>query len=146
MNPVPYGQLSVSDLLALCVWRESSDQYPLARAGVCWTIRNRVEHPTWWGHSYQTVILKPFQFSSFNASDINNTRWPKDDDESWPQVLETCAGVMSGAIPDPTQGATLYFSPPLTQPPHAWGQVDILVKLDELTFCKPKVVALGVKT
>jgi N-acetylmuramoyl-L-alanine amidase len=120
MNPQSYNDLTDAELYALCVWRESSNQQPLAQTGVAWTIRNRVEHPGWWGDSYRTVILKPWQFSSFNVSDPNNTRWPEDGDESWPQVQAICTGVLDGTIPDPTNGATSYYDNSISFP-KAWG-------------------------
>jgi N-acetylmuramoyl-L-alanine amidase len=120
MNPAPYDELPPEQLFPLCVWRESSNQSALAQIGVAWAIRNRVDHPGWWGNSYETVILKPWQFSSFNLGDPNNTRWPEDADSSWPQVQSICSGVMSGEIPDPTDGATNYYSNDISFP-KGWG-------------------------
>jgi cell wall hydrolase len=98
-------------LLALCVWREARGEPLEAKTGVAWTVKNRAANPSWWGGpSYSSVILRAFQFSSFNHNDANATKWPVETDTSWMASLEVAALVFSGNSSDPTGGATHYYS------------------------------------
>lgn len=134
MNPAPYEQLSDLDLCALCIWREARGEGVLGKRGVAHVIKNRAKEG--FGYSIPHVILKPYQFSSFNASDLNSTKWPADDDHSWLDCQQTAQEVLEGQDFDITDGATFYFSPPLAVPPKAWGNVQITLKVGNLTFCK----------
>lgn len=51
-------------LLALITWREARSEPFEAKFQVAWTVRNRVEHPKWWGKTFSEVILKRAQYSS----------------------------------------------------------------------------------
>ena len=81
-------------------------------------------------------ILRPWQFSSFNRGDPNSTKYP--DTES--QVWKDCVRAVESQEPDPTGGATWYFSLPLKEPPKAWGAVEVSAVIDGLTFCRIAVV------
>lgn len=120
MNPQPYTELSDLTLLELCVWREARGEGFEGKRGVAWTIRNRVTHPKWWGHDWHSVILKPWQFSSFNLQDPNNTRWPADDDPSFADCCAAAVPVYNIGDTDPTDGATHYYDTSIDFP-KAWG-------------------------
>jgi N-acetylmuramoyl-L-alanine amidase len=119
MNAQPYAQLSDLDLLSLCVWREARGEGDLGKRGVAWVVRNRVMHPCWWGSSYQTVILKPFQFSSFNPGDPNEAKWPYEADPVWQDCQGVGRAVYDGADTDPTNGAVNYYD--ISIPAPAWA-------------------------
>jgi N-acetylmuramoyl-L-alanine amidase len=108
-------------LLALVVWREARGEIEAAKVGVAWTIRNRVMKPGWWGTSWISVILKPFQFSSFNHSDPNATKMPDEDDHSWDDSLNAAYSVYTLGVNDPTGGATHYFDKSLDSNPPSWA-------------------------
>jgi len=82
---------------------------------VCWAVRNRVVKPgnTWWGDDWEEVILKRWQFTSFEKSDPNVSKLPGDPskDPSWQQALEAAYDVYRGVGDDITQGATHYYNP-----------------------------------
>jgi spore germination cell wall hydrolase CwlJ-like protein len=118
MNPVPYDQLPEMDLLKLCCWREARGEDRVGQLGVIYVILNRVKEPMWWGNSVRTVILKPFQFSSFNPDDPNQDKWPADDDPSYPQINNLVLGVAGGQLLDPTGGAQWYHDTSI--PPPKW--------------------------
>jgi len=132
--PKPYSELSDLDLCALCIWREARGEGVLGKRGVGHVIKNRSLQG--FGYTIPHVILKPYQFSSFNANDPNSEKWPADTDHSWLDCQQTAQEVLEGNDFDITDGATFYFSPPLTEPPHAWGPVDVVLKVGNLTFCK----------
>lgn len=120
MNPVPYDELNDAKLLALCCWREARGESLDAKIAQCWSVRNRVDHPSWWGIDWQSVILKPWQYSSFNVTDPNSEKWPADDDPSWAQCQEAAETVMLGSMSDPTNGSTHYYDTSIKFP-KAWG-------------------------
>lgn len=108
-------------LLALCIWREARGEPLDAKQAVAWAIRNRVTNPSWWGNSWQSVILKPWQFSSFNAGDPNAVKWPQETDSSWQASLGFANDVWHGTGVDPTGGATHYFDNSLDNHPPGWA-------------------------
>jgi len=120
MQPVPYDELSDLVLLELCVWREAQNQPEEGMHAVACSIRNRVLHPSWWGHDWKSVILKPWQYSSFNKNDPNEKKWPEDDDVAFPKVTMACIPVFLNHDMDSTGGATHYYDTSIDFP-KAWG-------------------------
>lgn len=110
-------------LLALCVWREARGESLGTKQAVAWSIRNRTTRPTWWGHSFETCILKPYQYSSFNHNDPNASKFPTSDDESWQDSLTVAKQVYPEPqlITDPTNGADSYFDISLDNNPPPWS-------------------------
>ena len=128
-------------LLALCIWREAQGESTETRTGVAWTIRNRVNSPGWWGHSWVGVILMPYQFSSFNSKDPNATKLPGATDPAFPDCLDIATKVwpQTPLLPDPTNGATSYFDKSLDADPPKWatdGSNTKTVDLGALHFYK----------
>ena|SRR5438034_2255785 len=136
-----YDELSDEVLCALCVYREARGEGELGKRGVAHVILNRMKANKFFGHDVRSVILKPYQFSSFNASDPNVDVWPhKENDAAWTECVDTAGKVLLGQDPDLTNGALYYFSPPLTEPPHAWGPVELTLETGNLKFYKPVLV------
>lgn len=107
-------------LLALCVWREARGEIVAAKYAVAFSIRNRVLHPSWWGDSWESVILKPFQYSSFNAKDPNAVKFPVPADTSWQASVAAALAAFNSTCPDPTEGSTHYFDRSLDASPPEW--------------------------
>lgn len=84
-------------LLALAVWREARGESSLGKLAVAWTIRNRVHDPRW-PATYRDVILQAKQFSSFNATDPNATKFPVDD-AAWTACVSAADDAMAGVGP-----------------------------------------------
>lgn len=129
-------------LLALCTWREASNQSHEAKIGVAWTIRNRVDHPSWYGKDYYSVITKPVQFTSMvpppNLKDPNLTRYPSPDDPSWAECLIIAFDVIVSNVKDPTGGATFYFDKSMDGNPPSWSKVyHKTADIDSVHFFKP---------
>jgi N-acetylmuramoyl-L-alanine amidase len=117
-----YDNLSDTELLALCIWRESRGETYEAKFAVGCSIRNRVNDPSWWNDhqsSYRLTILKPWQYSSFNAGDPNSTKFPLASDKSYQDSLEAAQAVLAG-VSDNTGGATCYFDRSLDSNPPKW--------------------------
>lgn len=137
MNPSEYSDLTDLQLMSLCIWREARGEGSMGKRGVAHVICNRVAARSFFGHNIHSVILKPWAFSSFNLNDPNADKWPSDQDPSWLDSQTVAQQVLTTADPDLTAGALYYFSPPLTQAPHAWGAVGVTLAVGNLTFCKP---------
>jgi N-acetylmuramoyl-L-alanine amidase len=110
-------------LLSLCIWREARGEIVDTKRAVAWSIRNRVLHPSWWGTDWISVILKPKQYSSFNAGDPNSVKFPQSNDSSWVASLNAAMEAYSGASgTDPSRGATHYFDKSLDDNPPFWAK------------------------
>jgi N-acetylmuramoyl-L-alanine amidase len=110
-------------LLALCVWREARGEPTAGKQAVACSIRNRVQHPSWWGHSWASVILKDRQYSSFNRGDPNATKWPDvEHDTAWAACLDIASAVYTGVMDDNSGGADSYYD--ISIPAPAWATDD----------------------
>lgn len=136
MNSQAYSELSDFDLLTLVIWREARGEGMLGKRGVAHVVDNRASAPCWWGHDIPSVILHPYQFSSFNPSDPNADKWPDEDEPSLADCQEAARGILQRTDPDLTSGATYYWSPPLVSPPKQWGSVVETLHTGNLHFCK----------
>src|ERR1700756_421568 len=103
-----YYDYNDEDLMALCVWREARGEGMLGRRGVAHVIKNRSLSPCWWGKDIRSVILKPRQFSSFNDSDPNSTKFPTQDERDWVEIKAIVQGVRNGSDYDITNFSTFY--------------------------------------
>lgn len=141
MTITPNAPYDKSPLLpVLMVWREARGCPIPAKLGVVWTLRNRNAMAPAQGFkpTMDEEILRHSQFSSFNADDPNSTKYPDSlDDPIW----QDCQLAVDSDAPDPTGGAVFYFSKPITEPPAAWGDVDVSAVIGGLTFCRIKQAA-----
>ena len=139
MEAQPYDQMSDLSLMALCCYREARGEPADGKRGVCHVIQNRVNKPGWWGRDIRSVILKPYQFSSFNTDDPNTNIWPMDNNPAWTQCLSAASAILVGQDPDLTQGALYYHDSSITFP-KAWGPEVGYVKIltvGKLFFYRP---------
>lgn len=114
---------TLPELLALCIWREARGEDQTTRLGVGCSIRNRVLRPSWWGSDYASVILKPWQYSSFNSNDPNCKKYPRPQDATEWQAWQECLRVAQQVIDecdDCTHGADSYFDQSLDNNPPIW--------------------------
>ena len=128
-------------IVALCNWREARNQSLAAKVAQVWTIKNRVQKPSWWGKDYVSVVTKPEQFSSFNPGDPNSVKWPFPGDPAWADCWTVASTVMQDAIPDPTFGATHYFDKSIFSRPPKWavdGSMEMTAEIDAFKFWKLK--------
>ena len=133
-------------LMALCVWREARGQSMEAKRCVSWVIRNRADQPGWWGGpSIASVVLKPWQFSSFNQHDPNSSKLPLPADPSWVASLIAAQEGFTKSAKDPTLGATHYYDrsldPDQNKPDHqpVWavdGSYSLLADVGDFHFYK----------
>lgn len=118
---------------ALCVWRESRGEPYIAKVGVWWVIKNRAAAIHIGEDDMVAVVTKPWQFSSFNASDPNVTKFPRELDTAW---LD-CLTIVEGTDADVTGGATNYHSLPDGVPWPNWADPSKLtVTIGKFKFYK----------
>lgn len=126
-------------LLMLCIWREARGESMDAKHAVGWVIRNRAMRPgkQWYGNSYAECILKPYQFSSFNANDPNAVKFPLPDDPSYAPCLLAAKHVYDGTLADNTGGSDYYFDDSMAANPPKWAAtLTPTVKIGRLNFFK----------
>lgn len=112
------------DVLARTIYGEARGESLQGQVEVAWCIRNRVEQPCWWGDSYETVCLKPWQFSAWNANDPNRVRLERLTYDNTPaqRALFVALGVTLGDLPSRLDGRpTHYYAPGVIGKP-AWAR------------------------
>lgn len=101
-------------LEALCLFREARGVSMAAKAAVLAVIRNRAsDSANRWPKTTADVVTQPKQFSSFNASDPNVTKWPTPRiPVEWSAWQDCMTVVETPLTADPTDGANHYHSLP----------------------------------
>jgi len=139
MEATDYAEMSDLSLMALAAYREARGESFDGKRGVCHVIQNRANKPGWWGRDIKSVILKPYQFSSFLDSDPNSIIWPMDTNPAWIQCLSAASAVVVGDDPDLTDGALYYHDSSITFP-KSWGPESNYIKtlvVGRLSFYRP---------
>ena len=106
---------------ALCLWREARGCTREEKVAVLWVILNRVKdtahfplhnrkRPIPEGYRLASIVLDPWQFSSFNSNDPNAVKMPVPGDAEWEDFSECCEVLDSPGVFDPTAGAQYYHS------------------------------------
>jgi len=141
-RPVPglgIEQQPADVLLTMLAYGEARNQSGKGLLAVVWVALNRaygpaatipeavVENPT----RLSGVILKPLQFSCFNATDPNRGRLLeayRNDPHAWARCWGVVELALSGLTADPTRGATHYYTtdkPSWAEVwPPKWGQLE----------------------
>ncbi|MBO8126227.1 MAG: cell wall hydrolase [Firmicutes bacterium] len=93
-----------------------------------WVIRNRVKANSWFGDSYEEVVTKPYQFSSWLESDPNYRAIMNPKGDAW----EVCKGIAQAIVHakeehNPIPGVYHYYDKSLDEVPPSWARsADIL--------------------
>jgi spore germination cell wall hydrolase CwlJ-like protein len=104
-------------LLAIDVWREARNQPRAAKAGVAYSVMNRVSKPGWWGNSISAVVGKKWQYSSMTAPrDPNLIQWPQRGDVSWVECMDVVDCVLAKTEPNVVDGADSYYDNSIPAP------------------------------
>lgn len=124
-------------LIALAIWRESRGASLDAMKAVAFSIRNRVQHPSWWGKDWHTVITAHEQYSCFNSTDPQVTKFPVPTDPQWQEAVTIAKLVYNdnnaqSSIPDPTDGCTHYYDKTLDANPPAWAKSTEMVHVCDI--------------
>lgn len=100
-------------ILQCCIWGEARGESLDGKVAVGNVVKNRVEHPGWWGDDWHSVCLKRWQFSCFNPNDPNfpkmlegvKARWS---DPLWREIWWIAKGIIGKKWQDNTNGANHY--------------------------------------
>lgn len=100
------------DVCTRTVWGEARGEPVEGQVAVSWVIRNRAEHPAWWGKTPAEVCLHKWQFSCWNTTGDQSQSCRlealKPDDSAYERIGLVVKSVFIGLYPDPTNGATHY--------------------------------------
>lgn len=110
---------SAVDILTKTLWAEARGEGHEGMVAVGWVIRNRAAQPGWWGKCIESVCLKPYQFSCWNADDPNAAylRGSKVIPAREYALAHAAAVEALEGNTDPTLGATHYYSTSMRKPP-----------------------------
>ncbi len=126
-------------LEALCLWREARGQSAACQAAILAVIRNRAADPhNRWPKTSAGVVTQPWQFSSFNASDPNVTKWPTPHNALEWSIWQQCCNIAETPLTaDPTSGATNYESLPDGMAKPGWAdEAKLTLTLGPFRFYK----------
>jgi spore germination cell wall hydrolase CwlJ-like protein len=113
-------------ILALCIYRESAGEPDEGKLAVGCTVRNRVQHPKWWGNDYYSVITARWQYSSITApGDPTLIKYPKWVDPTFQKCITVARLVIDGTAEHPFPGADSYYSDVIAAP--KWATMDKFV-------------------
>lgn len=135
-------KLSGSALLTITMWLEADNQGVEGMVAVGHVIRNRVLKPGWWGNTWRSVILHPWQFSCFNEGNekrVNQAMdlWEKRHEQKNPQFKAArylSCGIIDGHLPDNTKGANHYYKLFSPFPSWAKGEIPLTLIKDHIFF------------
>lgn len=133
-------------LASLCIWREARNlytNYPSALSGVWWVINNRLNDTKHrWPRTISGIILQPFQFSSFNANNVEANKFPTQPNpdlaasSDWSAFLHCMLVVSEPLGQDITKGANMYESEPPDKRP-SWAIPELLtITIGSIRFYK----------
>lgn len=121
--------LDAKTIVALTIWGEARGEPAEGILGVAWVIKNRQDHPRWWGADWKSVCLKPWQFSCWNLDDPNRAEMltTAEQSQSYPSCLAVANEVMGAEPPaDPTGGADSYFAVSIPTP--VWAEASAFTR------------------
>lgn len=110
------------DLLARLIYGEARGEGAMGKLAVACVAMNRAAKPGWWGRTLKEVILKPYQFSCFNAEYRDILIAPTG--AIWDVCRSVASGVISGITVDPTNGATHFYADTIAAPSWAASMVE----------------------
>jgi N-acetylmuramoyl-L-alanine amidase len=109
MTALKYTAIDL-DIATRTLFGECRGEPDEGRVAVMWVIRNRAEHPGWWGKSVAGVCLAKSQFSCWNMNDPNREKLKAVPayDPVYTALQSVVERVLNGEVPDPTGGASHY--------------------------------------
>lgn len=124
--------------LAKTIWGEARGEGLQGMQAVANVVMNRVNAASWYGASIKDVVLKPYQFSCWNANDPNRAKIDRlsIEDLAASGALNVARQVISGKLKDITGGATNYHA---TSVNPAWAaKMTKTVQIGNHVFYKEK--------
>jgi N-acetylmuramoyl-L-alanine amidase len=100
------------DILARTIWGEARGEGATGMHAVANVITNRVNNPKWWGNSFRSVCLYPYQFSCWNKNDPNRAKIlaVTNYDVNYFDAVNIATAAINGNLSDITNGALNYYA------------------------------------
>ena len=110
--------LGDDQLLGRCVYGEARGEGHRGMAAVASVVMNRFhDHTKRYGGTLKSVILKPWQFSCFNANDPNLDKLADGlSGPKWREALTIARLAIDGLLIDETEGSNLYHAADIRPP------------------------------
>ncbi len=107
-----------ADLIARTIFGEAGGEGRRGMELVAAVILNRLSAQAWYGSTISEVILKPYQFTLWNAGNIAglNAAAVNDNDPTFQTALAIARQAVNGQLQERAQGATHYFNPAAANP------------------------------
>lgn len=99
-----------TDYMARTIYGEARGEGGQGMQAVANVIMNRVKRGGWYGASIKDVVLKPYQFSCWNATDVNRQKILNATAAQLASARSIAEKVINGTLPDITGGATHYHA------------------------------------
>lgn len=100
--------------LARTIYGEARGESQNGQIAVANVVMNRVKKGGWYGASVKDVVLKPYQFSCWNANDPNRSIILAATPAQLAGQLAIAKRAIAGNLPDITNGATNYHAKSVT--------------------------------
>lgn len=114
-------------LLARVLYGEARGQSRGFKRDVAHSVLNRSGRRKWWGHTLREVILKPWQYSCFNADDPNRTALLAPHGQAWNDCVEIAQEALLHPDADTSNGATHYYTTSISEPSWAEGRAPVKI-------------------
>jgi len=138
-----FESLSDVELLTLVLYGEARGEPAIGKLAVSHVILNRAAAPCWWGKTVKEVILKPKQFSCFNANDPNRLCLEHQVNSGYydPACLAVAQLALAGKTIDPvTGGGATHYCTVDCRP--AWeAEMEFLARINRHRFFRAKSTA-----
>lgn len=117
------------DYLLATLWGECRGEPFIGQVAVACVIRNRVDDSRW-PNTYEGVVTQPKQFSCWDGGNV-----PGMGGDSMGVLSFIAHGVISGVIPDITDGANHYINAYARPPEPSWAR-----KLEQVTIWPGRLI------
>ncbi|GBQ72549.1 cell wall hydrolyse [Ameyamaea chiangmaiensis NBRC 103196] len=117
------------DIAARTAWGEARGEGTTGMQAVLNVIRNRADHPGWWGHDMASVCQCENQFSCWDAEDPNGpkARAVTDEDPLFRYALSMANKAQAHQLPDVTRGSDSYYATTSARPRWASGRTPQII-------------------
>jgi spore germination cell wall hydrolase CwlJ-like protein len=112
-RPLPKYDAEARDYLIRTLVFEAGDEPEEGKAAVVHVILNRLRSERW-GDDVKTVVMQPWQFEPWMTRRKEIQRLPIDDSR-YRDAARITDAVLTGIIPDPTDGATHFLNPDIVR-------------------------------
>ena len=128
-------KLYPEQIVTLALWREARGESYEVKLGIANVIRNRAADPRW-PNQLDEVVLQPLQFSSFNKTDWNTTKFPERKQKAdWKAYLECAKAVEESVEKSVVGGANHYHDTSIPTPGWAMSMKKIC-QIGKIIFYK----------